>query len=30
VWMDQYVRQALPLSTAASLSFTNNPALFAK
>ena len=30
VWMDQYVRQALPLSTAASLTFTNNPALFAK
>ena len=30
VWVDQYIRQALPLSTAASLTFTNNPALFAK
>lgn len=26
VWMDQYVRQALPLSTGASLTFTNNAA----
>ena len=26
VWVDQYIRQALPLSTAASLTFTNNPA----
>ena len=25
VWVDQYIRQALPLSTAASLTFTNNP-----
>ena len=23
VWVDQYIRQALPLSTAASLTFTN-------
>lgn len=30
VWVDQYIRQALPLSTAASLTFTNNPGLFAK
>jgi protein involved in polysaccharide export with SLBB domain len=30
VWVDQYIRQALPLSTAASLTFTNNPALFGK
>ncbi len=29
VWMDQYIRQALPLSTAASLTFTNNPAFLA-
>ena len=30
IWMDQYVRQALPLSTAASLTFTNSPAFLAK
>ena len=30
VWVDQYIRQALPLSSAASLTFTNNPGLFTK
>ncbi len=29
VWVDQYIRQALPRSTAASLTFTNNPAFLA-
>ena len=28
VWMDQHVRQALPLQSAASLTFTNNPGFF--
>lgn len=30
VWMDQHVRQALPLSTAAALTFSNNPGTFAR
>ena len=30
VWVDQHIRQALPLSTAASLTFTNNPAFLAR
>jgi polysaccharide export outer membrane protein len=30
VWVDQHIRQALPISTSASLTFTNNPAFLAK
>lgn len=29
VWVDQHIRQALPISSAASLTFTNNPAALA-
>ena len=29
LWVDQYIRQALPISSSASLTFTNNPAALA-